>query len=371
MSQIIGQHRPTIAHINLAAIKHNIQAELRRTKPGTEMFAVIKANGYGHGLVEMARTTLAAGATGLCVAILDEALALREAGITAPILVLGITPVSWAQLACKQDIALTVGDQQWLTDAAPMLNGQLRVHLALDTGMGRIGFQKPTELADGLTVLTQYSNKFNFEGVFTHFATADEADHRYFDHQVQRWQAMMAVLPQRPRYVHVSNTATSLWHEACNGNMIRFGVGIYGLNPSGGSLTSPYPLEPALRLTTRLAFVKRLAAGDSVSYGATYTAKQDEWIGTLPIGYADGYPRRMQGFYVLVDGQRCEIVGRVCMDQLMVRLPHEYPVETLVTLIGQDGAETITMQDIASYAGTIHYEIATNLNMRIQRVYES
>ncbi|KRL54984.1 alanine racemase [Furfurilactobacillus rossiae] len=374
-AQIIGLHRPTVAHVNLAAIRHNVEAELKRTKPGTEMFAVVKANGYGHGLIEAGQACLEAGATGLCVAILDEALTLRAAGITVPILVLGITQPQWAGLAAEQEISLTVGDLDWLATALPLLEdaqaAPLKIHLGLDTGMGRIGFQEPAALKTAVDFLRNHEDAFIFEGIFTHFATADEQDTTYFNTQCQRWQAFMAVLPEKPRYVHVSNTATSLWHDACNGNMIRFGVGIYGLNPSGGSITSPYPLEPALSLTTQFAFVKHLAAGKSVSYGATYTAKEDEWVGTLPIGYADGYPRRMQGFHVLVDGQYCEIIGRVCMDQLMVRLPHEYPVDTRVTLIGQDGEQTITMQDVADYAGTIHYEIATTLGMRVPRVYEN
>lgn len=371
VAQIVGQHRPTEVHVKLSAITHNIGEELKRTKPGTEMFAVIKANGYGHGLIEMAHACLDAGATGLCVAILDEALALREADIVVPILVLGITPVQWAGLAAENNISLTVGDLSWLQAAQAVLGDQqLSVHLALDTGMGRIGFQHPEELAPVVTFLAEHATQYDFAGVFTHFATADEADTTYFNRQVERWQAMMAVLKTRPRYVHVSNTATSLWHDACNGNMIRFGVGIYGLNPSGGSLTAPYDLEPALSLTTELVFVKRLAAGDSVSYGATYTATQDEWVGTLPIGYADGYPRRMQGFHVLVDGQQCEIIGRVCMDQMMIRLPHELPVGTMVTMVGANGEQTITLQDVADYAGTIHYEIATNLGTRLKRVYE-
>ncbi|GKT03100.1 alanine racemase [Furfurilactobacillus entadae] len=372
LAQIIGTHRPTVAHIDRTAITANIGEELKRTKPGTEMFAVIKANGYGHGLLEMAKTCLAAGATGLCVAILDEALALREAGFTVPVLVLGITETKWARLAADHDVSLTVGSTAWLTAALPELTATkaLKVHLGLDTGMGRIGFQYPNELATAVAYLNEHQATFIFEGIFTHFATADEIDPTYFNQQCERWQAFMDVLPERPRYVHVSNTATSLWHDACNGNMIRFGVGIYGLNPSGGTIESPYPLRPAMRLTTQLAFVKYLKAGRSVSYGATYMASQDEWVGTLPVGYADGYPRRMQGFHVLIDGRECEIIGRVCMDQMMVRLPHEFPVDTLVTLIGEDGERTITMQDVAAYAETIHYEIATNLGMRVPRVYD-
>ena len=235
--------------------------------------------------------------------------------------------------------------------------------------MGRIGFQTPAELAQAVAALRQSKSPFDFEGIFTHFATADQADDTYFTHQLNQWKKLIAAVDELPKYVHVSNSATSLWHQACNGNMVRFGVALYGLNPSGRELSTPYPLHPALSLTAQLTFVKRLARGKSVSYGATYTADQDEWIGTVPIGYADGYERRLQGFHVLVDGEFCEIVGRVCMDQLMVRLPHEVPVGAKVTLVGTDGDNTITLQDIADYCGTIHYEIACGLATRVPRVY--
>ena len=371
---VIGEHRHTQVTVDLQAIKTNISNEMAQKDELTELWAVVKANGYGHGIIQVAQAAKEAGATGFCVAILDEALALRAAGFAEPILVLGITEPEYAPLVAEKDISLAVGTQDWLTTAAAILAANqvttpLHFHLALDTGMGRIGFQTPEELATAVTTLRQPQSPFDFEGIFTHFATADQADDTYFTHQLNNWKHLIAVVDELPRYVHVSNSATSLWHQACNGNMVRFGVALYGLNPSGRELSAPYPLQPALSLTARLTFVKRLARGKSVSYGATYTAAQDEWIGTVPIGYADGYERRLQGFHVLVDGEFCEIVGRVCMDQLMVRLPHEVPVGAKVTLVGTDGARTISLQDIADYCGTIHYEIACGLAPRVPRVY--
>ncbi|MBU7464950.1 alanine racemase [Lactiplantibacillus pentosus] len=371
---VIGEHRHMQVTVDLQAIKTNISAEMAQKDELTELWAVVKANGYGHGIIQVAQAAKEAGATGFCVAILDEALALRAAGLTDPILVLGITEPEFAPLAAEKDISLAVGTQAWLKTAAAILTANevvtpLHVHLALDTGMGRIGFQTPGELAQAVAVLRQSKSSFDFEGIFTHFATADQADDTYFTHQLNQWKKLIAAVDELPKYVHVSNSATSLWHQACNGNMVRFGVALYGLNPSGRELSTPYPLHPALSLTAQLTFVKRLARGKSVSYGATYTADQDEWIGTVPIGYADGYERRLQGFHVLVDGEFCEIVGRVCMDQLMVRLPHEVPVGAKVTLVGTDGDNTITLQDIADYCGTIHYEIACGLATRVPRVY--
>ncbi|VDG21436.1 alanine racemase [Lactiplantibacillus mudanjiangensis] len=371
---VIGEHRHTQVHVDLQAIKHNIDEEMTRKDPLTELWAVVKANGYGHGIVPVAQAAKQAGATGFCVAILDEALALRRAGLTEPILVLGIVEPEYAALIAEQHISVAVGSQAWLDDAAAVLTANkvtapLAVHLALDTGMGRIGFQTPADLSVAVQTLRQPNSPFDFEGIFTHFATADQADDTYFMHQIHQWQALIAVVDDLPRYVHVSNSATSLWHQACNGNLIRFGVALYGLNPSGTELTAPYHLQPALSLTAALTFVKPLAKGQSVSYGATYTAQQDEWVGTVPIGYADGYERRLQGFHVLIDGQFCEIVGRICMDQLMVRLPKQLPVGTKVTLVGTDGDQTISLQDVADYCGTIHYEIACGLATRVPRVY--
>ncbi|ANZ63064.1 alanine racemase [Secundilactobacillus paracollinoides] len=371
----IGSHRPTRLVIDRQALYDNIATEKARLKPNTDLFMVVKANGYGHGILQVAQTAVAAGATGFCVAILDEALQLRHAGFNQPILVLGITAPKHAALMAEYGVSATVGTLDWLQTAAAVLETSgvkqpLSVHLDLDTGMGRIGFQEPADLKGAVTWLNQEA-QISFDGIFTHFSTADAADTAYFKQQVARWQAFMAVLEDRPRYVHVSNSATSLWHDACNGNMIRFGVAAYGLNPSGKELQEPFALKPAMRLESELVFVKQLKAGRSVSYGATYTAQQDEWVGTLPIGYADGYERRLQGFHVLVDGHFCEIIGRVCMDQLMVRLPHEYPEGTSVTMVGTDGDAEITLQDVADYCGTIHYEIACGFTERIPRVYKN
>lgn len=367
-----GWHRASRLVVDAAAIRQNVKKEIERLDPQSELFAVIKADAYGHGLIPVARYTEQAGATGFCVAILDEALTLREAGFAEPILVLGITNVKWAALAAEKNVSLTVGDVEWLTKAVPQLTAEhpLKVHLALDTGMGRIGFQESDGLNQAAELLTN-DPRFVFEGVFTHFATADEKDPTYFNLQVDRFHKLVDTLPEKPRYVHVSNTATSLWHAACNGNLIRFGVGIYGMNPSGTVLEPPYDLQPAMTLESQLSFSKLLKKGRSVSYGATYTAEQDEWIGTVPIGYADGYPRCLQGFHVLVDGHFCEIVGRVCMDQLMIRLPHEYPAGTSVILAGKSQGKSISMTDIADYAGTINYEITCGFTERIPRVYKN
>ncbi len=372
MSMVTATLRPSRVEINETAIAHNVQHAIAGLPDHTALFAVVKADAYGHGLLRVARIAQAAGASGFCVAVLDEALALRRAGFTLPILVLGIIEPEYAPLAAANHIAVPVGDASWLRHAEKGLTEEnlppLAIHLALDTGMGRIGFRTLPALQEALSVIAGQP-AFHIEGLFTHFATADEPDPTYFKMQVERFKTFLAALPERPKYVHVANSATSLWHAACDCNLVRYGVAMYGLNPSGRAIAdTPYPLEPALTLKSSLSFVKQIEAGEAVSYGATYHAAQPEWIGTVPLGYADGWQRRLQGFHVLVDGQACEIVGRVCMDQFMIRLPHEVPAGTPVVLIGQSGAASISLQDVADYAHTIHYEIACGLSERLPRV---
>lgn len=370
---ISGRLRGTTLRVNLGALKHNIAAQQAALPAGSKILAVVKANAYGNGLVPVAQAALAAGATGTCVAILDEGLELRDQGVTALILVLGITPVEYAHVAADAGISLTVGDLDWLRTYHQFAQANhwrrpLKVHLGLDTGMGRIGFTNIEDLQAAVKILQ--NPEFEFEGIFTHFATADSGDTTYFEKQVARWNQMINSLDQLPPYVHMANSATGLWHQdQITANTVRMGISMYGLNPSGRELPTSFQLQPVSSLVTSISFVKELKAGRSVSYGATYTAQQDEWLATLPIGYADGYERRMTGYHVLVDGQVCPIAGRVCMDQMMIRLPKKYPVGTPVILMGKSGDQEITATDIADYAGTINYEVLTNISARVHREY--
>lgn len=372
---VVGTLRNAQLVINQQAIFENVKNARQHTDEGTDLFVVLKANGYGHGAIQVARIAEKAGATGFCVALLDEALELRNAGFNEPILVLGITDPEFAAIARDRNISLTVSSTEWLKSAAITLKQVpsetlLNVHLALDTGMGRLGFQYADELKAAIQVLTDLHDVMNFEGIFTHFATADSPDDDYFDYQYDNFNKLMAVVAKRPKYVHVANSATSLWHKACDGNMIRFGIATYGLNPSGTDITQlPYKIHPALSLQAGLIYVKLVKKGRSIGYGATYTAQDDEWIGTVPVGYADGVPRKLQGFSVLVDGQWCPIVGRVCMDQFMIRLPKSYEYGTPVTIIGHSGDKQITADDVAKYLGTISYEVICGFSDRLKRKY--
>ncbi|CAH0416736.1 alanine racemase [Periweissella fabaria] len=368
----IGIHRPTKITLDTDALVHNINVAKAPFADDINVFAVVKANAYGHGVREITQMAKQAGVTGFAVAILDEALEVRELGYEKePVLVLGITSIEYIVDAAINGISLTVGDLDWLKAAQPILDSEdippLKVHLAVDTGMGRIGAQNPVDLSEMVKFLRNHPREFNFEGMFTHFATADAVDEAYFDSQVANWEEAISVVNPLPKYVHAANSAATIWHpKAMQTNVLRLGAGMYGFNPSGTDLSAPM-LKPVLSLTTEMVFVKQLAKGKSVSYGATYQATENEWIATLPIGYADGFLRRMQGYHVLVDGQKAEIVGRVTMDQMMIRLPKKYAVGTEVTIVGENGGQNLSLVELATYANTIPYEIVTNLSTRIKR----
>ncbi|MGX6979419.1 alanine racemase [Vagococcus elongatus] len=366
-------NRSSTIFVDSEAIKYNIKKILEDRQPEDQVFAVVKADGYGHGAIEVARAALEGGAQGICVATIDEALDVRKAGFTVPVLVMGLIEEESAQLAQEHDISVTAGDNIWLKNLLQgnTLNGKLaplKIHLKVDTGMGRIGYQTVADFLEGLKIISA-SPALYLEGIFTHFATADEADTTIFEQQQEKLKEFLAVVAEKPTYVHCANSATAIWHSECPSDIIRLGLAMYGVNPSGDTLALPYKLKPALSLKSKLIFVKQVFPGDTISYGATYTAREEEWIGTLPIGYADGWHRRLQGFHVLVDGQPCEIVGRVCMDQCMIRLPKEYDVGTEVVLVGTSGTQEISVVDIANYIGTIPYEVLCQFSGRLRREY--
>ena len=368
-------HRPAQVNVDLDAIKQNVKNEVAHLAQKQQLWAVVKANAYGHGSVPVAYAAEQAGATGFCVATLDEGLQLREKGITKPILVLGVVDPKYVAVASVNNISLAAASLDWLKDAGEILkvNKQvLKIHLAIDSGMGRIGFSEKAEFIAANQYLKDNKN-FDIEGMFTHFSKADSTDTEYFDYQVKRFKQMQALLTVEPKCIHVANTATSIFNRKVKSDLVRFGIGIYGLNPSSAphtkDLHSEVALKPALSFTSELSFVKQIHKGYGVGYGVTFQAKKDEWIGTVPVGYADGWLRDMQGFKVKVGEEYCEIVGRICMDQFMVLLPHKMPVGTKVELISADPKAPNNIKAVADYAGTIHYEIACLLSDRLPRVY--
>ncbi|MGN7402765.1 alanine racemase [Cytobacillus praedii] len=368
----MAYYRDTWAEINLDHISYNIEEMKRHIGEGVKVFAVVKANAYGHGDEEVAKEALNSGASYLAVAFLDEALALRKKGIEAPILVLGICRPEDVRIAAENRISLTVFQQKWLSEAKEILpsNARLDIHVKLDTGMGRLGVRSKDEL-NGLEAIIKGDSRFYLEGVYTHYATADELDFTYFERQMERFQEMISWFEARPEFIHTGNSAAALIHPETHHNAVRMGISMYGLTPSPEIEPDlPFRLKPAFSLHTKLVHVKKIRKGERVSYGATYEAAEDEWIGTLPIGYADGWIRKLQGQEVLVEGRRVPIVGRICMDQCMVRLPAELPIGTVVTLIGTQGDEYISVNEVAEKLHTINYEITCMVAGRIPRVYK-
>ena len=370
-----GIHRPAAVYVDLAAIRQNIKEEIKHLRPEQKLFAVVKANAYGHGAVRIAREAVKVGASGFCVAILDEAIELRQAGIVQPILVLGVTPEKYASLAAVNGISLAVPDLKWLQEAESELSQnhlQLKIHLAVDSGMGRIGFSEDEEFIAANDFLLNNPN-FNVEGMFTHFASADSSDDSYFLSQVDRFDHFKSLLKLKPRWIHVDNTAASVFDKKVHSDLVRFGIGIYGLNPSSNP-TSPdletvIKLKPALSFVSELVQVHTIHKGQGVGYGSTYIADKDQIIGTVPVGYADGFIRKFQGFKIKVGSEYCPIVGRVCMDQLMVQLPYEMPVGIKVVLISNDPDAPNSIKKAADYVDSIHYEVACLLDDRLPRKY--
>lgn len=369
----VAVHRDTVATIDLNAVYKNIQTCIQAIEPGQEVYATIKANGYGHGMLAVAQTALEAGVTGFCVAVIDEALELIRAGWTVPILVLGNSRVEDVTLAGNTPIRLTVSSLEWVRQAYPLLKASRKkvyIHLACDTGMGRIGLQTVEELTAIEDFVRQHEDVFVLEGMFTHFATADEENEEYLTKQRRRFAQFVNALERPLKYIHCSNSAFALWHHAETSAIVRYGIAIYGINPSNDTLALTQPLVPAMRLDTKIIHIKQMNEGDCIGYGATYTCSQGEWIATLPIGYADGWLRSYSGMDVLVEGMRCKIVGRICMDQCMISLPTYVPIGTRVTLIGENGGDFISAVDVARHAHTIAYEVVCSISNRVPRIYK-
>ncbi|MEC0700233.1 alanine racemase [Bacillus haynesii] len=365
-------YRKTWAEIDLTALKENVRNMKRHIGEHVHLMAVVKANAYGHGDAQVAKAALAEGASILAVALLDEALSLRAQGIEEPILVLGAVPPEYTSIAAEKRIIVTGYSTGWLKDVLGFLDeteAPLEYHLKIDTGMGRLGCKSEEEIKE-MMEMTEASDKLNCTGVFTHFATADEKDTDYFDMQLDRFKELISSLPLDRLMVHSSNSAAGLRFREQLFNAVRFGIGMYGLAPSTEIKDElPFRLREVFSLHTELTHVKKIKKGESVSYGATYTAERDEWIGTVPVGYADGWLRRLAGTEVLIDGKRQKIAGRICMDQFMISLTEEYPVGTKVTLIGKQQDEWISVDEIAQNLQTINYEITCMISSRVPRMF--
>lgn len=350
-------YRDTWAEINLDAIAHNIQ-EIRKNNH-RKLIAVLKANAYGHGDYWVAKTAIEQGACMVAVAYLDEAIGLRKQGFNDDILVLGHIRANDIDLARFAKIKLTVISLAWLKQVIDLnldLNG-LQFHLKIDTGMNRIGLKDDEEILEAISLIKQHHGQL--DGIYTHYHDAD-GDLSYCDQQYQHFQHVLSLLQEKPPYIHCENSAAILQYNNDCTNAMRAGLLLYGLSP----IETTLKLKPALSLYSRMTHVKMVKKGETIGYGATYTAKEDCYIATLPIGYADGFIRANQGRSVIVNDEEVEIVGRICMDQCMIKLPHAYPINTKVALIN----EKMPVSRIAKELNTIDYEILCLLSDRIPRI---
>lgn len=360
----------TWVEIDLSAIEDNVRYV--RELSGVQVMATVKANAYGHGALPVARAALQGGATWCGVARIEEALELRDAGLDCPILVLGYIPAGRLPDAIKQEISMTVWDYEqfkMVFEFGEKGGIPARLHLKVDTGMGRLGC--PPETAVTLAEYISESPGILLEGIFTHFARADELDTSTSDHQEEIFRTIIFELQERglrPPLVHAANSAASLTRPSAYFDLVRLGIAMYGLHPSP-ERPAPASFRPALTWKSLLSQVKVLPAGSGVSYGHEYITQKDERVGTIPVGYADGF-RRTSGNFVLVAGQRVPVIGRVCMDQIMVQLD-DVPgakVGDSVTLLGYQGDSRISAEDIAKAWHTINHEVVCGIGARVPRI---
>lgn len=364
------------AEVHTGIIQHNIAVIAQRIAP-TDVWAVVKANGYGHGAVQVAQAALAAGAKGLCVAIVDEGVALRRAGIQAPILVLSEQPAELAPVLVGYALTPTVATTRGaaaIATAAQETGRETGVHIKVDTGMHRMGAQ-PSEVL-GIAQFVTSHPLLSVEGVYTHFAVADDPAHEANARQLASFTGVLDNLSARgitPPVVHAANSAAALANQDARFTMARIGIATYGLLPGRGVADECRGLIPAMSLKARVSAVRWVEAGHAVSYGLRTPLTSQSLIATVPLGYADGVPRRLgqEGGHVLVNGSPRRIAGTVTMDQLMVDCGPDSSVSVgdEVVLIGTQGGHTVTADDWADLTGTIGYEIVCGVSPRIHRRY--
>jgi alanine racemase len=372
-------NRPVWAEIDLKALENNVR-ELRRViNPDAQMMAIVKANGYGHGVEPVSRVALQSGASWIGVALLQEAIMLREKGINAPILILGYTPIEDIKDVIRNDISQTIftwEDALAAASTADQMGKKARVHVKIDTGMGRLGFKANPETVDIIYRLAHLPG-LDVEGIYTHFATADESDKTFVEEQFARFQQLLKQLAARHVYIkwrHCANSAAALDLPYTHLDMVRPGIAIYGHYPSAYVRQDLVNLTPVMTLKAKVAFVKEVPEKCSISYGRTFCTKEKTNIATVPLGYGDGYSRLLSNRgEVLVRGRRAPIVGRVCMDQLMIdvgRIPGVQQGDEVV-LLGSQGDETITVDELAGHMGTINYEVLCLISERVPRIYKT
>jgi alanine racemase len=366
--------RLTRADIDLDALRFNLAGVRKRVSDRVKIMGVVKANAYGHGFLEIAHALVRFGADYLGAGFLEEGVMLRQHGITTPILVLGGVLGNQIRDFLEHDLEITVSSLEVAErinhEVPEYLGRKARVHLKIDTGMERIGVR--SDRAPEFVERVQKLPHIEVVGVYSHLATADERDKSFAREQLAKFHEVVTSLKQigiEPPLLHIANSGAVLDMPESFYTMVRPGIMLYGVYPSKETSES-IPLQPVLSLKSKVVFLKEVPAGTGISYGRRYYTKERTRVATVPIGYGDGYPRRLTNRgYVLIGGKKCPIIGTVCMDQLMVDVGFERPVHIgdEVTLIGRDGDESIGAWDVAEHAETIPYEIFTGISSRVPR----
>ncbi len=366
------------ARVDLDAVEYNIEMMRQNIKKDTKMMAVLKTDGYGHGAVQIARVLEDKEYIwGYAVATLDEAIRLRRGCMTKPILVLGVVfPDQWPELI-SHEVRMTVYKESAVSvvsEIAKVMGKKAYLHIKLDTGMGRLGFPINEESVDIIERISKMPNVV-MEGMYTHFAKADEIDKSFTDKQIKDYLWMKEKLAERGvsfQYYHCSNSAAIIDIPEANMDMVRAGISTYGLYPSQEVKKENVPLKPAMELIGHVAYVKWVEAGTPISYGGTYVTEKRTKIATIPIGYGDGYARSLSNKAdVIIHGKRARVIGRICMDQFMVDVTDIENVEygDKVTLIGYDGDEHVPVEELGDIADRFSYEFVCDLGKRIPREF--
>lgn len=364
------------AEINLDAAAYNFENMKKNLQMDTKMMAVVKTDGYGHGALPIARMAQEyAYIWGFAVATIEEAVQLRNFGIHKPVLILGFVFPDGYETLIRHKIRPAVfklSMAKQLSEEAVRQGKTVHVHIKVDTGMSRIGFKDDIESAKIVREISLLPN-VEIEGVFTHFSRADEREKQTAREQLSRYLHFLVLLEEqgvRPKIRHCSNSAGIIDLKEANLDMVRAGISIYGMYPSEEVEKLTVPLAPVMTLKSHVVYLKEIEKGTAVSYGGTYVAKDTMRIATIPVGYGDGYPRSLSNKgWVLIRGQRAPIVGRVCMDQFMVDVTQIHGVREgdMVILIGSDGGDAITMEDLGELSGRFHYELACDIGKRVPR----
>ncbi|MBU5460095.1 alanine racemase [Anaerostipes sp. MSJ-23] len=365
------------AVIDLDAICHNIKEVKRVIGPDVKVMPVIKADGYGHGAVPIAKALNEIGADAFAVAIIEEGITLRKNGITQPIVILGYTSEYQYSSLIQYEIQPTVFCYEMaesLSKIAAALGQNAKIHIKLDTGMNRIGFKPTRESLEIVKKISKLPN-IKIEGIFTHFACADEADKTSAKKQKAEYDKFIGWLSEEGIEIpvkHVSNSASIIDMKDWRMDMVRSGIITYGLYPSEEVSKDVLDLRPAMSLKTHIVYIKEVGPGEGVSYNHTFVTKRNTKIATIPVGYADGYPRALSSKgRVLIRGQYAPIIGRICMDQFMVDVTDIPDVSVMdeVTLVGVDGENRISVEEVANGAGSFNYEFVCGVSKRVPRVY--